>query len=244
MLPDLSNSVTWAEIPHLYIDDDVHVHSDIAVTVRMDCICLLNSSFTPFTRHVRLFVSRILDICSTSRITHSSPLCRSIKTRLATIQYCEHASSHGAEKYRELTPYFFSLPLEIRQRIYALVLMSLVKRGKGPAPVMIRPGGCYMSRIRPSCLPLLRVCRTIHREALPVLYGENVFQVSHPQSALAWLNAIGAANVGLVRSICIYAHSVVDNALWPRKACYDLLDKLAHVTSRLRSMEFTFDTYE
>lgn len=90
------------------------------------------------------------------------------------------------------TPYFFSLPLEIRQRICALVLISLIKRRKGPAPIMIQPEGYFLSQIHPSCLPLLRVCRIIQREAVPVLYREIVFQMSYPHSALAWLNAIGA----------------------------------------------------
>src|SRR5436190_12918122 len=63
---------------------------------------------------------------------------------------------------------FLSIPAEIRNQIYYLLLIV-------PPPGTPRPLG-----VAPKVYPqILGVCRQIHREAVVVLYGMNTF-VAHP----------------------------------------------------------------
>jgi len=60
---------------------------------------------------------------------------------------------------------FLSLPAEVRNMIYRLVLCY-------PSPA----GRQYEGRLDWGA-QLLRTCRQIHAEALPILYGENIFEI-------------------------------------------------------------------
>ena len=75
--------------------------------------------------------------------------------------------------------YFFNLFIELRKKIYRFFCISNVDHTSHPR--LWRPTGNDQSRgkigyfERDTVIPLLSVCRQIHDELTPVLYGENVF---------------------------------------------------------------------
>lgn len=70
--------------------------------------------------------------------------------------------------YSDLSPPTLRLPLELRLKIYRLLLLS-------DQTVRMK---WLSNNPRPTCLfpAVLRTCRLIHDEAMGVLYGENVFR--------------------------------------------------------------------
>lgn len=79
---------------------------------------------------------------------------------------------------------FLNLPLELRLQIYDLLLVSRIIDGKAPfesmakdyqRPVLLTSGFAWIWD--PSIFPaILQSCQKIYNEALPVLYGNNIFE--------------------------------------------------------------------
>ncbi|EJT75067.1 hypothetical protein GGTG_08905 [Gaeumannomyces tritici R3-111a-1] len=105
---------------------------------------------------------------------------------------------------------FLSLPPEIRNAIYVLVLLSTERlipdrsRTQFPAwPFYHREAPARPPRA--SRLALLVTCRTIHAEASPLFYGNVIFELVDPRSprwTLPWLRTIGA-NAAAVRFLAV-----------------------------------------
>jgi hypothetical protein len=51
---------------------------------------------------------------------------------------------------------------------------------------------------------ILRTCRQIYEEAMPVLYGKNNFALVHAPDALSWLERIGYRSIGQITSLVMY----------------------------------------
>jgi hypothetical protein len=73
-------------------------------------------------------------------------------------------------------PHFFSLPRELREKIYAYALST--------PHIIPWPSATLRTRLSPQ---LLQTCRTIYHEATPLLYSLNGFQFHHPSDANMFL---------------------------------------------------------
>ncbi|KAM7191193.1 hypothetical protein V8F33_009064 [Rhypophila sp. PSN 637] len=71
---------------------------------------------------------------------------------------------------------FLSLPGEIRNKIYRLVLCDHEVIDNYTYSQIPAHSGCARGELHKSA-QLLRTCRQIHTEAMPILYGENTFQI-------------------------------------------------------------------
>jgi len=55
---------------------------------------------------------------------------------------------------------------------------------------------------------ILRTCKQIYNEAVPILYSGNTFMLSHPEHNLEWLDQIGPFNAKLLKHLRIFPHAV------------------------------------
>ena len=101
---------------------------------------------------------------------------------------------------------FFSLPREIRDRIYKTVLIVahpiFLFQDAGPRVETFAPERPFR------WLSLLYTNRQMHSEAVPVLYGMNSFSLvdTTPQQVdllKNFLTCIGSVNAGLLSSLCV-----------------------------------------
>ena len=95
----------------------------------------------------------------------------------------------------DMPPNFFSLPGELRNRIYELRLVH-----QEP----IYPWTDYNPRLGLT-LALLRANKTVHREASSLFYAQNCFDftMGTPEDVASFLGQIGRNNADYIRHICI-----------------------------------------
>jgi hypothetical protein len=90
---------------------------------------------------------------------------------------------------------FFSLPSELRNQIYELVLLH---------QELIDPRVDYdpQQKLTPR---LLRANKTVHREASSLFYGQNRFDftMGTPEDVASFLGQIGRKNADYIRHICV-----------------------------------------
>jgi hypothetical protein len=101
---------------------------------------------------------------------------------------------------------------------------------------------------------LLRTCKQIYHEALPILYSENEFMVDTARRFLSWLQQIGPVNIRLLKSLRIFPHAVYSETgqtwLGPEDPDYsgptwcELLNKLADEATGLRYVYVYLDAEE
>ena len=135
---------------------------------------------------------------------------------------------------------FFSLPPRVRFRIYECVLVC-----KQQVPASCRP------LADPPLASILRTCKRVHSEAFPILYSNNTFLLSEPETILLWFEEIGRVNIKHLRSIRIFVdapyytkeipHFVTKNDGLP---WYELLDRLAREATGLRHLYIYWDLAE
>ena len=93
---------------------------------------------------------------------------------------------------------FFSLPCELRNQIYELVLLH---------QEVINPWDCYdLRQLRQELtLELFNVSKIIHREASWLFYAQNRFDFSmgSPEDVASFLGQIGRNNSDCIRHICV-----------------------------------------
>ena len=135
---------------------------------------------------------------------------------------------------------FFSLPAELRNQIYELVVVNSEHK-----PIEIKHktehdvDGTNDERHQPS---LSRVCRQLHNEVLPIYYGKNsfvspldtlfmsaiscanhdLFQQRDQFTFLRWLSAIGDANISCMTDVKAIPPLMED---WPYTRTFDLIYK-------------------
>lgn len=79
---------------------------------------------------------------------------------------------------------------------------------------------------------ILRTCRQVYHEAIPLLYTQNVFYISTPESMLALMAQIRPINVKLLRTLEIWVPWDVEFLPWVA-----LLHALVVKATRLRFIE-------
>ena len=113
-----------------------------------------------------------------------------------------------------------SLPLGARLRIYKLALIFRDEKYGCPEQFMIGVGNLTS----PASPAVVRACRAIHSEAVPVLYEDNTFQLSWPVAAIRWLRTIGMINIVCLRTLRIFVEGVFEQS--SRRGWYELFRKL------------------
>lgn len=127
---------------------------------------------------------------------------------------------------------FFTLPREIRDCIYGLVLVCEPK-------LMKFPRDKDEPQIDPS---LLRTCKQIHDEASLILYTRNKFFFSKPKATLEWFNQIGPNNFKSVKNIKLWVRAEDEVRHTPdAPAWYKLLNRLAEEATGLRHLDIYLD---
>ncbi|KAK0958406.1 hypothetical protein LTS16_010713 [Friedmanniomyces endolithicus] len=126
------------------------------------------------------------------------------------------------------TSSLFTLPVELRLQIYALVLPQLDDVTEISSLKANRPRIAAMfdrkPRLRdPTKTNLLRACQAIHSEALDLLYSKSTFTFDSCKTLYLFLRHIGVHGRGVLRSIDIVCGSREDAiALSLLATCYEL----------------------
>jgi len=132
-----------------------------------------------------------------------------------------------------------TLPVEIRLRIYDLLLVSRFDRTMNPSWAV---GNTYQKEIllhmgqfrqyRTMEPGILQTCKQIYHEANPVLYSQNVFAISEPEQMFRLIVQIGLVNLKLVKTLHIWVPWMAELFPW-----LQLLYILAEEASGLRCIE-------
>lgn len=132
-----------------------------------------------------------------------------------------------------------TLPVEIRLRIYDLLVVSRFDRMENPSWAV---GDTYqkvvllhMPQIREyrTMEPgILQTCKQIYHEANSILYSQNVFAISEPEEMFRFIVQIGLANLKLVKTLHIWVPWMAELSPW-----LQLLYILAEEASGLRYLE-------
>lgn len=140
---------------------------------------------------------------------------------------------------------FFTLPVELRLRIYDHVLISRWYPGEKLWPMdrdkkMIMVDDRIDEKASGSDTftspALLRTCRTIYLEASPILYTKNSFGVRDPRSLTAFMQQIGSTNTRYLRTLILR----VTPSLSTSESWVKLLDNLAQNLTGLRKITIVF----
>jgi hypothetical protein len=145
----------------------------------------------------------------------------------------------SSQSRRALT--LLELPYDIRFEIYDILLVSR----QYPVSLTWQAGSTsrktvalYMS---PSPLfrtlepAILRTCRQIYREAVPVLYGQNLFSINDPLQLTKFMANTAPDNLPLLRSLEICVPWTQDVKPWA-----DMFDSLAGNAPGMRYLEITW----
>ncbi|RDL36559.1 Uncharacterized protein BP5553_05911 [Venustampulla echinocandica] len=140
----------------------------------------------------------------------------------------------GSNKVALLT-----LPVEIRLRIYDLLVVSRFDRTENPSwavghtdqkLVLLDMGQFRQYRtMEPG---ILQTCKQIYHEANSILYSQNVFAISEPKQVFRFIEQIGLANLKLVKTLDIWVPWMAELSPW-----LQLLNILAEEASGLRCIE-------
>ncbi|OJJ00246.1 hypothetical protein ASPVEDRAFT_81822 [Aspergillus versicolor CBS 583.65] len=137
---------------------------------------------------------------------------------------------------------FLNLPLELRLQIYDLLLVSRITDGKAPfesmakdyqRPVLLTSSFAWIwdHSIFPA---ILQSCQKIYNEALPVLYGNNIFEFDDS----AYIHQISRLKVNLLR------HLIIDLSVFSEATSWvSLLDVLIEEAKDLRNLKVIFDAH-
>lgn len=132
-----------------------------------------------------------------------------------------------------------ALPAEIRIQIYDYVLVGRVDR-ESNWPLVVgktcqKKGRLDWIRTRQDRAmepAILRTCRQVYHEAIPVLHTQNVFSISKPESMLALMAQIRPVHIKLLRTLEIWIPWTAEDLPW-----VTLLHTLAVKATGLRFIE-------
>jgi len=139
---------------------------------------------------------------------------------------------------RNNTVGFLDLPLEIRLRIYDLLVVSRFDPATNPSwavektcqkKVLLHMKFRQERTMEPR---MLQTCKQIYTEANPVLYAHNVFAISEPEQMFRLIAQIGHVNLKSVRTLDIWVPWMAELSSWVR-----LLWTLAEAASGLRYLK-------
>ncbi|CAK3876947.1 Hypothetical predicted protein [Lecanosticta acicola] len=100
-----------------------------------------------------------------------------------------------------VVPRIFTLPVEVRKRIFHFALFP---KGVTPSPHFTRE-----SKYRVKVPALLRTCRDMRAEALPVYYGSFRCSAFHYKNIIGWLKMIDPEAKKVLKSIIVRAEAVL-----------------------------------
>lgn len=130
------------------------------------------------------------------------------------------------------------LPVEIRLKIYDLLLVSRFNRWDNPSwsvgnthQKLIILDFIQARQYRTMEPAVLQACKQIYLEAVPILYSRNVFRFNHPDLMLRLMAQIGHTNMKLIQSLDIYVPPNADKGSW-----LHLLRILPEATPGLKSV--------
>lgn len=116
---------------------------------------------------------------------------------------------------------FFSLPAEIRCRIYEFALVCKEEIIPYAKPLADPP-------LAPS---ILQTCKQIHNEAYVMLYSKNEFLLTDPKQSFDWINQISPMNAKLLKKVHL-KKQIFKLSDWD-----DVMDRLSDEVER---PDFTF----
>ncbi|KAI0389585.1 hypothetical protein F5Y17DRAFT_448480 [Xylariaceae sp. FL0594] len=140
----------------------------------------------------------------------------------STVKSQGHATSlenRGPIETRQFKSLLLDLPTEIRLEIYDLLLVSRFNRWDNSSWAT---GNTYQKPILLSSIQapqyrtmepaILRTCKQIYHEAIPILYSRNVFSINSPGLLLQLMARIGPTNTRLIRSLDIHIPALLIGA--------------------------------
>ncbi|TAQ88737.1 hypothetical protein B7494_g2908 [Chlorociboria aeruginascens] len=139
---------------------------------------------------------------------------------------------------------FLTLPVEIRLRIYDLLVVSRFDRRENPSwavgdtdqkMVLLDMG--QFRQYRTMEPRILQTCRQIYDEANSILYSQNVFAICEPEHMFRLIAQIGPVNLKLVKKLDIWVPCMAEISSW-----IQLLNILAEKASGLRYIELAWGT--
>lgn len=144
------------------------------------------------------------------------------------------ARGRAAQEYETLPgsvaqSQLFTLPREIRDRIYSFCLVA-------PNELLVHWPG--LSSPRPALSPqLLRTCKIIYSEAAPIAYTANTFAFSHPSDANIFVRAVSSPQYSrAITSVHLHVRAQ-DTRLWmPYLTSTDQSRSLRHDLLHLREL--------
>lgn len=100
---------------------------------------------------------------------------------------CSNPSAHSPGHIRDLSPFpFLKLPIEIRFQVYEYVLVRRVKAYSQEGFQLLAPFEGRMD------VGILRTCRQVYNESLPILYGRNQFLLNASKTSVqSFFDTIG-----------------------------------------------------
>ncbi|PQE29809.1 hypothetical protein CJF32_00000472 [Rutstroemia sp. NJR-2017a WRK4] len=128
-----------------------------------------------------------------------------------------------------------TLPAEIRLRIYDYLLISRFDRRVNPSCAVGNTDQkqILLSMIRdPQYRTMEPTCKQIYREAISLLYTQNVFAVSEPEQMFRLSMQIGIKNFKLIRTLDVWVPHMAKISPW-----LQFLHMLAKEASGLRHMK-------
>jgi hypothetical protein len=149
----------------------------------------------------------------------------------------DHLSVSTTWKQAEQGFALMALPVEIRILIYEMLLVGRPTPKQGPLP-NTRQNAIFLHmlqhspRFREAEPAILRTCKQIYKEALPILYSHHVFRITAPEEMMRLMAQIGPTNTKLIRALDIWVPADAD--IFPWLALLDVLSKKA---SGLRLVE-------
>lgn len=130
------------------------------------------------------------------------------------------------------------LPVEIRLKIYDLLLVSRFNRLDHPSgsvgntnQKLVMLGFIQARQYRTMEPAILQTCKQIYLEAVPILYSRNVFRFNQPDLMLRLIAQIGYTNTKLIQSLDIYVPPNADKGSW-----LNLLGILPEATTGIKSV--------
>jgi hypothetical protein len=133
------------------------------------------------------------------------------------------------------------LPYDIRFEIYGILLVSRQypesltwqagSTSRKTVPLYMSPSPLFRT-LEPA---ILRTCRQIYREAVPVLYGQNLFSINDPLQLTKFMTNMASDSPPLLRSLEICVPWTQDVNPWA-----DMFDSLVQDAPGLRYVEITW----
>jgi len=148
-------------------------------------------------------------------------------------------TAKGSNKASLLT-----LPVEIRLRIYDLLLVSRFDREQNPRVAVgntnqkkILLGSKVLQfRVYRTMEPaIVQTCQQIYHEANPILYSQNVFLITEPGKMFGLIEQIGLVNLKLIKTLDIWVSWSAELSL-----LVQLFDTLAEEASGLRCIQVSW----